>query len=186
MKRRTAILPVFCLMSAFIPAGTAAQGPPPVQGIPCAQGLPCNSLPPHLLDEIYGGSGYSAPGQVLNTPAPRGPGYMVDSYAAIAFWQSASGQPGYSYSYMRSSTQKEAERLAVTACERAGGTECVIGLWGANGHFAIAQAGDGNYFAAFAGRLSEARKTALNSCKEGGSKCKVVETIESMPYYHEF
>lgn len=164
---------------------TAHAQMPVTQGIPCAQGLPCNSLPPHVLDQIYGTGGH-APGQVLPAPPPRGPGYMADSYAAIAFWQSATGQPGYSYSYLRSGSQESAEKLAITACESAGGVNCVIGLWGANGHFAISRDSAGNYYAGFADKLGKAKRSAQSTCRQYGKKCKVVETIESLPYYHEF
>ncbi|MFC4256276.1 DUF4189 domain-containing protein [Altererythrobacter xixiisoli] len=166
----------------LVPAPAVAQNPPPIYNMPCAGGLPCVSPPP----EVMFGTGYSAPGQVFETPAVRGPGYMAQSFAAIAFWQTEDGKHDYAYGSQRASSREEAERYAVRECEYRGGRNCTIGLWGGNGHFAIARSSDGRFHAGFAGRVNQARRLALDACKEVSSGCRVVETVDSTPYYFEF
>ena len=71
-------------------------------------------------------------------------------------------------------------------CAQAGGRDCVVGLWGANGHFAIARDKEGQYYAGFAATPGGAKRSVMGSCKSAGAKCKVVETLESMPYFFRF
>lgn len=184
--RRLAVPALFTAL--LVPAATAQVTP--VQGIPCAQGLPCNAPPPQVLQQIYGSGGsVSPPGQVMPFQEEKQDyvgGYMVNSFAAIAFWRSASGQPGYSYGALRGDNREQAEGYAMTACREAGGRDCVVGLWGANGHFAMARDQSGDFYAAFAGTERAAKRSVLDSCKKAGTKCKVVETLESMPYFFRF
>ncbi|PZQ21404.1 MAG: hypothetical protein DI569_12045 [Sphingopyxis macrogoltabida] len=172
-----------CILSLVPVAGHAQMQP--IQGIPCAQGLPCTAPPPQVLDQMHGGHA-APPGQILPVREEVRGGYMVNSFAAIAFWRSASGQPGYSYGALRGDRREQAEQYAMDACRSAGGRDCVIGLWGANGHFVIGRDSDGEYRAAFAGTPNAARRELMKSCKNAGTKCKVVETLESMPYYFTF
>jgi len=184
---RRLALPAFVTAALLAPA-TAAQMAP-VQGIPCAQGLPCNAPPPQVLQQMYGGGDVAPPGQVIPFAQEKQDyvgGYMVNSFAAIAFWRSASGQPGYSYGALRGDNREQAENHAMTACREAGGRDCVVGLWGANGHFAIARDTEGQYYAGFAGTPGGAKRSVMGSCKSAGAKCKVVETLESMPYFFRF
>ena len=171
-------------------AATAAAQMTPVQGLPCAQGLPCNAPPPQVLQQIYGsGTSASPPGQVIPFVQEKQEyvgGYMASSFAAIAFWRSASGQPGYSYGALRGDNREQAEQYAMTACREAGGQGCVVGLWGANGHFAIARDKQGQYYAGFAGTPGGAKRSVMGSCNSAGAKCKIVETLDSMPYFFRF
>ena len=174
------------LPAALLAASAAAQMTP-VQGIPCAQGLPCNAPPPQVLQQMQGGTGAQPPGQVIPFVKQKEEfvgGYMVNSFAAIAFWRSASGQPGYGA--LRGDNREQAEQYALTACRETGGRDCVVGLWGANGHFAIARDKQGQYYAGFAGTPGGAKRSVMGSCKSAGAKCKVVETLESMPYFFRF
>lgn len=184
--RRLAV-PAF---AAALLATAATAQMTPVQGIPCAQGLPCTAPPPQVLQQIYGsGSAPAPPGQVIPFAQEKQDyvgGYMVNSFAAIAFWRSASGQPGYSYGALRGDNREQAEKYAMTACREAGGRDCVVGLWGANGHFAIARDKEGQYYAGFASTPAGAKRSVMGSCKSAGAKCKVVETLESMPYFFRF
>ena len=183
-------LAVPALLTAALLAPAAAAQMTPVQGIPCAQGLPCNAPPPQVLQQMYGGGGGAPPpGQVIPFAEEKQDyvgGYMVNSFAAIAFWRSASGQPGYSYGALRGDSREQAEQYAMTACREAGGRDCVVGLWGGNGHFAIARDKEGQYYAGFAGTPGGAKRSVMDSCKSAGAKCKVVETVESMPYFFRF
>lgn len=182
MPFRKTMVRALAPLALLFAAGTAQAQMQPVQGIPCAQGLPCNAPPPQVLEQMYGNGGY-APGQVLSAGQPRGPGYMADSFAAISFWRSESGQPRYAYGSRRAQNQEWAETHALAECTNAGGQNCIIGLWGANGHFAITRDGAGEYYAAFAGKLNAARRDALKICRDHGKKCKVVETVDSLPYF---
>ena len=179
---------VTAIPAALLAPAAAAQMAP-VQGIPCAQGLPCNAPPPQVLQQMYGGTDAAPPGQVIPFAEEKQEyvgGYMVNSFAAIAFWRSASGQPGYSYGALRGDSREQAEQYAMTACHEAGGRDCVVGLWGGNGHFAIARDKEGQYYAGFAGTPGGAKRSVMGSCKSVGAKCKVVETLESMPYFFRF
>ncbi len=178
--RRMILFSALLLAAGASPA--AAQNPPPIYNMPCAGGLPCVSPPP----EVMFGGGYSAPGQVMDTPPPRGPGYYAQSFAAIAFWRTEDGGYGYAYGSQRASSQKEAEGYAIRECEYKGGRNCTIALWGGNGHFAIVRDRDGRYHAGFAGRQNQARRMATDACKQVSSGCRVIETVDSTPYYFEF
>lgn len=182
-------LALLALPAALFATGATAQVQP-VQGLPCAQGLPCNAPPPQVLQQMYGaGTAAPPPGQVIPFAQEKQEyvgGYMVNSFAAIAFWRSASGQPGYSYGALRGDNREQAEGYAMTACREAGGQDCVVGLWGANGHFAIARDKQGQYYAGFAGTPGGAKRSVMGSCKSAGAKCKIVETLESMPYFFRF
>ncbi len=178
-----ALAPAVAVAAVLLSQPAMAQGnPPPIYNMPCMGGLPCVSPPP----EVMFGTGYSAPGQVLETPAVRGPGYMAQSFAAIAFWQTDDGQHGYAYGSQRASSREEAEGYAIRECEHKGGRNCTVGLWGGNGHFAIARGSDGRFHAGFGGRLNQARRLAMQACKEASGGCRVVETVDSTPYYFEF
>lgn len=184
MRYVTGLLTSLASVIAIVvmPQSATAQDTPPIYNMPCAGGLPCVSPPP----EVMFGTGYSAPGQILETPDVRGPGYMAQSFAAIAFWQTEDGQHSYAYGSQRASSRAEAEGYAIRECRGQGGRNCTIGLWGGNGHFAIARGSNGRFHAGFAGRLNQARKLAISACKEVSSGCRVVETVDSMPYYFEF
>jgi len=184
MRKGISVHLLAVLVLAFGAVAANAQMPP-VQGIPCAQGLPCTAPPPQVLQQMYGGNA-APPGQIIETREEVRGGYMVNSFAAIAFWRSASGEPGYSYGALRGDKREQAEQYAIDACRAAGGHDCVIGLWGANGHFAIARDSTGGYRAAFAGTPGAAKRTLMKSCKSAGTKCRIVETLESMPYYFTF
>lgn len=178
----TASFAVAALTAIAFSPPAMGQAQVPIYNMPCAGGLPCVSPPP----EVMFGTGYSAPGQVLETPSVRGPGYMAQSFAAIAFWQTEDGRHGYAYGSQRASSREEAETYAKRECEGRGGRNCTIGLWGGNGHFAISRSSDGRFHAGFAGRLNQARRLAMNACKEVATGCRVVETVDSTPYYFQF
>lgn len=179
----TALAPVTAMVAIALWSPAMAQGaPPPIYNMPCSGSLPCVSPPP----EVMFGTAYNAPGQVLETPTVRGPGYMAQSFAAIAFWQTENGQYNYAYGSQRASSREEAERYAKRECEGRGGRNCIIGLWGGNGHFAISRSRDGRFHAGFAGRLNQARRLAMEACKEASTGCRVVETVDSTPYYFQF
>lgn len=178
-----AAVPVVAMATVMLSQPAMAQdNSVPIYSLPCAGGLPCVSPPP----EVMFGPDYSAPGQVLETPPARGPGYMAQSFAAIAFWRTDDGRYDYAYGSQRASSREEAERYAIRECEFRGGRNCTISLWGGNGHFAIARGGDGRFYAGFAGKLNQARKLAVNACKQTSGNCRVVETVDSTPYYFQF
>ncbi|NLR74460.1 DUF4189 domain-containing protein [Leeia aquatica] len=123
-------------------------------------------------------------GRQGNTPQaapPPGPtGYWQRRYSAIAWARDAKGAPSYAYG-LDWSSQEEAEREAMAACNEAQLKECRIGFSFYNGFVAIARAPNGGLSGGSAAEAHEVKQDVLKRCQQEYQQPCKLEFLRGIP-----
>lgn len=97
--------------------------------------------------------------------------------AAIVWWNTEDGAPGYSYSAGQL-TSIGAYENAMTHCLIVGGQNCRGGITAAGGWLAISVSADGSLFAAHGAKRKAAETRALAMCRPAQG-CRIEKTISN-------
>ncbi|WP_374334506.1 DUF4189 domain-containing protein [Leeia sp.] len=151
---------------AFCPQGQHTIGGPNAGFIACAPIYDPQGNVPGTPEWNARVNGAGQQGNAPQAAPPSGPtGYWQRRYSAIAWARDAKGVPSYAYG-LDWSSQEEAEREAMAACNEAQLKECRIGFGFYNGFVAIARAPNGGLSGGSAAEAHEVKQDVLKRCQQ--------------------
>lgn len=125
-----------------------------------------------------------------NAPGLRGcapiPGYeqgeasrgWVDAYGTLVWWNSENGDPQYAYS-AKYTNEAISEKTAMKRCRISGGGNCSVAFTVTNGYIAIGRNESGGLVGTSGQNSKIARKKLLDDCADNGSKCEILEVVDT-------